>query len=178
MEYIGKRISIQRKENELSIVILSFKDKLKNKMLLIWAALWSLSGIVIASQYFTITDHDTKTAIIVWLGFWAYFEYKIVVAYKWRTSGSEKLRISKEMLFYKRSLGKGGKIKEYKIDLIKQLKIIETKENSFFENLNDSYWMMGNETISFDYNGADIKLGIQLDAADAKALLKLIKNKL
>ena len=178
MDYIGDRISILRKENELSIVILSYKDKVKNIFLFSWFFLWSLSGMVVLIQYFLLTDPDTKTAIIVWIGFWAYFEYKIVKAYQWRKFGKEKIKIREGKLFYKRDVSGKGKIKEYETDFIKDLRFIEPQENSFLENLNDSYWVIANEKLAFDYYGAEVKFGIQLDEADAKSLLKLIKNKM
>jgi hypothetical protein len=177
MDYIGNRISILRKENELSIVILSFQEKTKNLFLLIWFSLWSLSGIVMLTQYFSLTDPNTKTVIIVWIGFWAYFEYKIFIAYRWRKYGKEIIKIRDGKLMYKRDVAGKGKTKEYAIDFIKDLRYLEPAENSFFENLNDSYWVIGNEKIGFDYYGAEIKFGMQLDAKDATALIKLIKSK-
>lgn len=177
MEYIGKRISIQQKENELSIVILALQDKLKNNLLFLWFFLWSLSGVIIISQYFLLTDPDTKTVLIVWMGFWAYFEYKIFKAYRWRKFGKEIIKIRDGNFSYKRDISGKGKIKTYPIDHIKNLRFLEPQENSFFENLNDSYWVIANEKLAFDHNGAEIKWGIQLDESDAKALLKRIKNK-
>ena len=175
MNYIGDRISIQQNGNELSIVILSFRNELKNKLLLLWVILWTLCGIIVLTQYVAVTDPDVKTVMIVWIGFWAYFEYKVIAAYRWRKSGVEKIKIKEGTLFYTRSK---GKTKEYRIDFIKDLHLIASIENSFFENLNDSYWMLGNESIGFDYSGADIKFGLQLDESDAKALLKKISKKL
>jgi len=178
MKFIGDRISIQQKEKDLSIVILSFKDELKSKFLLLWVVLWSICGIAVLSQYPTLSDPDIKTAIIVWMGFWAYFEYKIIAAYKWRKSGKEKIKIKDGNLFYLRSSGNKGKFKKYKTDFIKELRFVEPKENSFFENLNESYWMIGNERIGFDYYGADIKFGIQLSTEEARELLNILKRKI
>lgn len=176
MEYIGKRISIKRTENELSIVILSLINKVKNRFLLLWFILWSISGLIVLSQYFVMPDPNTKTAIIVWMGFWAYFEYKIFHAYLWRKSGKEKIKINDKKLLYKRDVLGRGKIKIYDIDFIKDLRLIEPKEDSFIENLNNSYWVIAGEKLAFDYYGREIKFGLQLDETDAKALLKLIKN--
>lgn len=178
MEYIGKRISIKRTEGELSIVILSLINKLKNRFLFIWFVLWSISGLIVLSQYFIMQDPNTKTAIIVWMGFWAYFEYKIFHAYLWRKSGKEKIKINDKKLLYKRDVSGGGKIKTYETDFIKDLRLIEPKENSFMEDLNNSYWVIGGEKLTFDYYGKEVKFGLQLDETDAMALLKLIKNEL
>ncbi|MES2139487.1 MAG: hypothetical protein V4511_07240 [Bacteroidota bacterium] len=178
MEYIGKRISIKRTENELSIVILSLINKVKNRFLFLWFILWSISGLIVLSQYFIMHDPNTKTAIIVWMGFWAYFEYKIFHAYLWRKSGKEKIKINDKKFLYKRDVSGRGKIKTYETDFIKDLRLIEPKENSFMEDLNNSYWVIGGEKLAFDYYGKEIKLGLQLDEVDAKALLKLIMKEM
>ncbi len=178
MTHIGKRVSLTRKEKELSIVIISLADDRKNTYLLIWFLLWTFSGMIVLWQYFKLTDLDTKTAVIVWMGFWVYFEYKIFNAYLWRKFGKEKIKIHDKKLFYKIDTAGRGKIKEYESTLIKNLHVIESKENSFFENLNNSYWATAGEKLAFDYNEKEIKFGKQLEDADAIALLKVIKNEL
>ena len=176
MEYIGERISLKQKENELSIVILSFKNKAKNNLLFCWFVLWSISGIFVFTNYFTIIDQNTKAAIIVWLGFWGYFEYVILKAYFWRKSGKEIIKLKDNKLMYKRFVLWNTKIKVYEYEFIKDFKIIEPKENSFRENLNNSYWVIAGEKLAFDYYGKEIKLGIQLIQNDAEFLKKRIQK--
>lgn len=178
MEYIGDRISIKKTDNETSIVILSGADKIKKKLLLVWFSLWTIGGLIVFVEYFMITDNQTKVAIIVWLGFWGYFEYKIFKAVMWRSFGMEKLKLKERKLYYKRDVRGKGKITVFEFDFMKEFRIVETKENSFFENLNHSYWVIAGEKLAFDYYGKEIKCGLQLSEADAKALHKLIKNKM
>jgi hypothetical protein len=177
MDYIGKRISIKQSENELSIVILALVDATKNKLLFAWLLLWSLSGLVVLLQFFLIPDPNTRIAVIVWMAFWAYFEYKIVNAYRWRKAGKEKIKIRNNKFLYKRDISGGGKIKTYEMDFIKEPRLVEEKDDSFFESLNNSYWVIAGEKLAFDYYGKEIKFGLELEATDAKALLKVIKNK-
>ncbi|MGQ0828679.1 MAG: hypothetical protein ACT4ON_09815 [Bacteroidota bacterium] len=175
MEYIGNRISLKRTEDQVSIVILSSVDKTKNLFLFIWLFLWTLSGIIILAQYFILTDPDTKAAILVWLGFWAYFEYKTFKAFMWRKFGLEKIKLCDGKFFYKRDVAGKGKIKVFEIDFIKDLRIIQSKENSFLENLNNSYWVIAGEKLAFDYYGKEIRFGIQLDQPDVKEFFKIIR---
>jgi hypothetical protein len=181
MDYIGKRISIKRKESgETSIVILSSsgnRDKIKKLTFFIVFVLWSLSGIVVLTQYFLLKDQQQRVMLIVWMGFWAYFEYKIFKGMMWRNSGMEKIKIKERKLFYKRDVAGRGKIHVYDFDFIKDLRVLEPKEG-FLEQMNDSYWVIAGERIAFDYYGKEIKFGIQLEADDAKALHKLIKSKI
>jgi len=178
MEYIGKRISIKRTENEVSIVILSTADKTKKTLLITWFVLWTLSGIVVLSQFIRIPDQNTKVAILVWLGFWAYFEYKIFKAVMWRSYGVEKIKLRENKVFYKRDRAGRGKINAYEFDFIKDLRIVQPKENSLMDNLSNSYWVIGGEKLAFDYYGKEIKMGLQLETADANALLKVLKKEI
>jgi len=179
MECIGKRISVKKKEDhEISIVILSSQDKIKNILLFAWFFAWTVSGIIVFTSYFTINDNNTKIAIIVWLGFWAYFEFKAFKAFTWRKFGVERIKLKEGKLFYKRDVAGRGKIKVYDFNFMKDLKVVEPKENSFIENVNNSYWVIAGEKISFDYYGKEIKIGIQLEKADADELIKVIKKKM
>ena len=178
MEYIGKRISIKRDDKGMSIVILSTADKVKKILLFCWFFLWTLSGVIVLSQYFLIHDQQTRAALIVWLGFWAYFEYKTFKAVMWRSFGVEKIKLRDGKFLYKKDVSGKGKINAYNFDFIKDLRIIEQKNNSFFENLNNSYWVIAGEKIAFDYEGKEVKFALQLDEADTKALFKVIKAKI
>jgi hypothetical protein len=177
MDYIGDRISIKKKEEELSIVILSTTENGKKKWLLGWFILWTLSGIVVITQYRTFNDQDTRAAIIVWMGFWAYFEYKIFRVLMWRYYGMEKIKLMSDKIFYKRDVRGKGKVRVFQYDFIKDLHVVEAKEG-FMEDLNTSFWVMAGEKIAFDYYGRDIKMGLQLSDEDAKALYKIINKKI
>jgi hypothetical protein len=176
MEYIGKRISIKRSDNETSIVIVAQSEKVKNILLFAWLFIWTVSGIVVFAQYFIIPDPDTKVMLIVWLGFWAYFEFRIFKAFMWRKYGVEKIKLRENKLFYKRDIAGKGKVKVYEFDFIKDLRMVEFKENSFADNMNNSYWMVGGEKIAFDYYGREIKFALQIDENESKALLRLLKG--
>jgi hypothetical protein len=41
--------------------------------------------------------------------------------------------------------------------------------------MNESFWVMGGESISFSYGAKTYRIGIQLDEADAKELLRQLK---
>jgi len=178
LDYIGKQISVKRSDNELSIVIISHREKLKNNLLFAWFFLWTVSGIAVFTSFFMVQDQNTKALLLVWMAFWVYFEYRIFKAYMWRKSGVEKIKLRENKLFYKRDVSGKGKIKEYEFDFIKDLRVLVPKENSFEDNMNSSYWSVAGERLAFDYYGKEIKLGLQLQPADAEGLYKLLKKKI
>ncbi len=175
---IGNRISILSENNVFSIVVLPFDKKWKVIMMFFWLLAWSVSGVLVFANYFTVTDKDAKLMLMVWLAFWAYFEFKIGKAYMFRRFGKEKLWIKGETLFYQREIKGRGKISEFNKELINEMKLIETKDTNFFQFFNNSFWVIGGETISFSYASKVIRLGVQLEPQDAKKLLEQIRKQL
>ena len=178
MEYIGDRISIKRSENELSIVVVSFRNKFKNTLLFAWFFLWTVCGIVVLTQYFTAVDENAKAVVLVWLGFWAYFEYKVFKAFMWRKFGVEKIKIRGNKFFYKRDVSGKGKVHVYDFDFIKDIRSVAVSDKSFVDTINNSYWSLSGEKIAFDYNGKEIKFAIQLNEPEVKDLLKIIQKEI
>lgn len=178
MEYLGKRISIKKSEKEVSIIIISFSEKAKNILLFSWLFIWTVSGFVVLSQYFIIGDKNAKAMLMVWLAFWAYFEYKSFRALMWRKYGVEKIKLRENKLFYKREIAGKGKINIYEFDFIKDFRVVEFKENSFSDNMSNAYWAIGGEQLAFDYYGKEIKFGLQLNEEETNALYKLIKKEI
>jgi hypothetical protein len=96
-----------------------------------------------------------------------------MIAFLWRKSGVEKIKLRANTLLYKRSMVGKGKIKNFQFNFIKDFKTITAKENSFIENINNSYWVFAGERFVFDYMGKEIKFGIQLPDKDAEQLYKV-----
>jgi len=94
MKVIGDRVSILKKDDLLSVVILPIKDNKKVWLMFFWLMAWTVCGFIVLANYFKVTDQNTKIFIIVYLAFWLYFEYKIAKVFVWRRSGKEKLWIS------------------------------------------------------------------------------------
>lgn len=171
MKVIGDRISILKKDNLLSIVILPTTHKTKLNLMFLWLLAWSVSGIIVLANYFRISDPDQKLFIVVFLSFWAYFEFNIVRAFIWKKFGKEKLWIQDGILHYQREINKKGQIKEYNLDLISPLSIIELKPSRFADTINQSFWVKGGERIEFASQSALVRLGLQISDKEAKQIV-------
>lgn len=175
MEYIGKRISILKSPEEVSVVILSEAENKKSTLLLLWLIAWTLCGGIVFWEYFKLTDGDTKLWVVVWLAFWFYFEYTITKAFLWRRSGKEKIKIKPGHITVKREVNRKGKLKSYELDAVSDFRIVE-EANSLLRALNNSYWAVAGETLAFNYYGKTIPFGLQLNEAESKELYRLIKH--
>jgi len=178
METIGKRISYVRKENELSIVISAYSEKAKNSLMISWFIAWTLGGLAVAVYLFRIHDNQTRAMMLVWMGFWLYFEYKVWKAYTWRKFGKEIIKIEKSHFFYKRDNRGAGKVGDYSTEFIQDLAKYKGRQGDMVSNFMNSYWVVAGETLSFNYYGKEILFAMQLDEKEVSALLKLIKEEL
>src|SRR5687768_9924672 len=147
MRVIGERISIVKKDNLLSIVILAAADKKKLMILFLWLLAWSICGVIVLVNYFQIKDPDQRLFIIGYLSFWAYFEFNIVRTFMWKKSGKEKVWIQNGTLYYQRQLNGKGKIREYHLDLISPIQLLEIKPTRFADTINQSFWIKGGERL-------------------------------
>ncbi len=175
MQLIGKRISIFRDKDVFSVVILPTDKKWKTGLLFLWLFAWTVCGVIVAANYFTLTNEKAKIIILVYLAFWAYFEYKIGRAFLFRKYGKEKFWVKNGKVFYQREVYKRGKIHEYDPDLINDPEVIEPNRGNFFIQMQESFWVIGGERLSFKYFSKYRLWGIQLTDDEAMALHKEVK---
>lgn len=177
MELLGKRISVVKEGDVASFVILPSDSKVKVYMLFAWLFLWTASGVVVAANYSSM-NANMKLVIIMWLAFWAYFEFKIGRAFLFRKFGKEKLWVKGGRLHYWRDIAGRGKKLEFDKELIKDIEVIEKDKKDFFASMNESFWVVGGESIIFSYGSKTYRFGIQLPEQEARELLRQIKHAL
>ena len=177
-QLIGKRISVLREGDVASFVILPSDSSWKIYLLFGWLFLWTVSGVIVAANYGTMPNANMKIVIIMWMAFWAYFEFKIGKAFLFRRFGKEKVWTKGGKLFYWRDIAGRGKRQEFDRELIRELQVIEKDKKDFFATMNESFWVIGGEIISFEYGAKTYRLGIQLPEEDARELVRQIKHAL
>lgn len=176
MQVIGERSSILKKNNLFSLVILPTSEKRKVNLMFIWLFLWTVGGFIILVNYFKLTLPSAKLFVIIWLGFWAYFEFKIIRVFLWKRFGKEKLWIRDGTLFYQREISGRGKIKKFDLNLVTDIHLVELSKGNFADVFNQSFWVKGGERLEFAYQYKRVRFGMQLTDAEAKTILKELKQ--
>lgn len=178
MKTIGKRISILRKEEEglLSIVILPSAERSKLVLLFLWLLAWSVCGVIVFVNYFATTDANVKLFIIIYLAFWAYFEFNILRTFIWKRSGKEKLWINHGTLHYQREVSKRGKVREFNLDLVEKLKVLELSKTRLADTVNQSFWVRGGERLQFESQGRAYPFAMQVTDEEARVLFNEISS--
>lgn len=180
IQLISKRSSVLIKDRVFSLVILPTDDKKKTNLLFLWLLAWTISGVIVIANYFTITQDQAKLLLIIWLAFWTYFEFKIIRVFMWKRFGKEKLWIKNGLLLYKEDINGRGKTKEFDLNLISNLELIALTNGSIADTFSQTFWVKGGERIQFTCQSKVIKFGMQLADDEAKKIIstlnKYIKN--
>lgn len=176
VQVIGKRSSILLKDNVFSLVILPTDNKRKVHLLFFWLMAWTVSGMVVLANYFTLTHENAKLFMIIWLGFWAYFEFKIVRVFMWKRFGKEKLWIKHGRVYYQQEISGRGKLKEYDLNLTSDFSIIAIEKANFADAFAQSFWVKGGERIEFRCQSQLVKFGMQLSDEESKSIATSINR--
>lgn len=173
----NKRIEIERNEERTEITIKAYFDDVKQKLFLIWIILWTLCGLFIFSQFFLNYTQKEKVFFIVWMAFWVYFEFKAVQTYRWRKWGEERIEINKKEITITRNIANKGIPAAFKLSGCKNFRLYKKEEKGIFtEIMSSSYWVIGGETIAFDYYGSPVPLAMNISEADALHLVGVLKH--
>ena len=178
IQLISKRSSVLIKDGVFSLVILPTDDKKKTNLLFLWLLAWTISGVIVIGNYFTITQDKAKLLLIIWIAFWAYFEFKIVRVFMWKSFGKEKLWIKNGLLLYKEDINGRGKTKEFDLNLISNLELITLTNGSIADTFSQTFWVKGGERIQFTCQSKVIKFGMQLADDEAKKIISALNKQL
>lgn len=173
---IGKRSSLSVKDKVFSLIIIPTHEKGKTGLLFLWLFAWTISGIIVISSYPQIREQNAKLMLIVWIAFWAYFEFKIIRVFMWKRFGKEKLWIKNGTLYYQQDINGRGKVKEFDANLITDLRVLTVEKTSFADSFNQSFWVKGGERIEFNSQGKLVRLGMQLPDEDANRIVNELKS--
>ncbi|MDF2450362.1 MAG: hypothetical protein K0R26_2866 [Bacteroidota bacterium] len=176
IQTLGKRSSLLIKDQVYSLVILPTAEKKKVGFLFLWLFAWSVSGMIVLVNYFTLTNPNTKLVIIMWLAFWAYFEFKIIRVYLWKRFGKEKLWIKNGTLYYQQDINGRGKVKEFDTNLVSGVKLIPLTPGSIADTFSQTFWVKGGERIAFECQGKMIRFGMQLEDDEAAKIIASLQK--
>jgi len=172
---IGKRISIADHGSATTIVIASTITNAQRLTLEMWFGAWTGLGTLFTYGAFT-AEGDERIFYIGGMVFWAFFWVRIAKVVAWRRIGKEIISISKDGMMVKNAFNKRGKEWVYKLSKIGTVNYHASDETSFIKQLDNSYWILGGDTLYFLYEGKTKVLGKQLNTQDSKQLANVINK--
>lgn len=178
MKVISNRVSIYKTDKVLSIVILPTDNKKKLGLLFLWLMAWTVCGLIVMVNYFKLHDQNSKLFTIIYLSFWAYFEFSIMRVFIWKKFGREKIWIQDGELNYLREINNKGKTKTFNLDLVGKLQLVELSRSSFADTINQSFWVKGGERLEFFSQSQTIRVGMQITDEEARQIMKEVNNRI
>ena len=176
MELIGKKISVMKKEHEISIVISVSDRPGASYALLFWMLCWFVCGPLLALLLWDNPEKDVKIFLFVFGGFWLYFLVRVYYAFMWKRYGREVIKIKEGKVFIKKDIRKKGKVHVYDLDFIKDLRKRDLNASSIGTALSSVDWLSFKEALAFDFSGKEIRIGYDLNAEDAQELFRLLRH--
>ncbi len=179
MEYLSDRVSVERSNASISVVISARPSRSKETVLVIWTLAWLLCGAYIIHARSELAAGDPlRQYLLAFLAFWAYFLLKIGRATLWRLKGFELWRIKEGTLTVKDSLFGYGRATDYFVDNIRKLGMIDIDPRSWKGQWNDSVWVIGGERLGFEHLGRKVVFGKGLTEEEARQLIVILKDAL
>lgn len=179
MKKIGDDISFKDHENGSTTIIITPKREMwKDIVLGLWLLLFTAAGLFILYQLFWGDfTKEQKLTFVIFLSFWAYFEFRVGKAFFWLIKGREFIKMSQGEFQLKKAIGTFGKQKRYFIDNMGPFLPIKKKETGISFQFEKSYWVVGGETIQFDYQGKTIVFGRKLTEEERRLLLQVLQKR-
>jgi hypothetical protein len=113
-------------------------------------------------------NRNQRLFLLVLIGFWCYYEFKVVRAYFYRKFGYEKIWIKNGSLFYRRDIFGKGRVRKFDVEFVDSIERIEFNEQNFFESMSRSFWSLSGENLQFSYHSKVMRFGIQLEKNEMK----------
>jgi hypothetical protein len=172
---IGKRITIAEHSEATTVIIDAKISKTQQLSLEMWFGGWVGLGCLIAYGAYTFSGNES-TVYLICLAFWGFFFVRIAKVIAWRRIGREIIRVSHKQLLIKNAFNKRGKDKFYSINELSEFKASKSNPTSFMQGLDNSFWIIGGDTIGFAFKGKKHVLGKQLKDSDALQLANYLNK--
>ena len=189
-KWIGDRISVEDVNHATTIVIRPKRTWWKEILLTFWVIGFTFVGLTMLYLLLTSfnglnyngqpSESDIKAQMIyaiVFLGFWAYFEYKTVKALLWYRFGKELVRIDADGFVLKKSILSYGKAARFFFENMKNFQQRKDEDTSFATFFENAYWSLGTDALVFDHQGKTKSLGRRVDEKTGRLLLRLIDDR-
>jgi len=191
---IGDRISTYTEKEFTSIIVYPKRTRWKETVLFTWVIAFSIIGfymiyLLIGGGLEKIDNtglegdsaeilKNQKIYLGVFVGFWIYFEYKVVKGLLWLTLGKEMIKISKDTLSIKNSIISYGKSNSYFFENIKGMGLVQHEKLSFGFDYENAFWRKGTDSIIFEHRAKAVSFGRKLDEKESRLLHRFIIDRI
>ena len=191
---IGERISTFTEKGFTSIIVYPKRTRWKEAVLFAWVIAFSIVGfymiyLLIGGGLEKLDNsmlegdpienlRNQKIYVGVFVGFWIYFEYKVVKGLLWLTLGKELIKISTDSLSIKNSILSYGRSNSYFFENIKGLGLVKHEKLSFGFDYENAFWRKGTDSVIFEHRAKAVSFGRKLNDKDSRLLNRFILDRI
>ena len=175
---IGHRIVITTQGDRWIATIASTIPSWQRQSLEIWFGAWVALGAMLVYGMVTFPGSE-RTFYGICLGFLSYFEFRAWKAVRWRRFGMEVMQLSPDGLELRLDHGTcQGRPQLIPLSNVNEAQVSEPNARSFFESMDQQFWVIGGDRIHITAQGKTYVFGKQLNVAEAQQLAKAFNQKL
>ncbi len=179
MEQLSERVSVDRRDGRVSVVISARISKPREALLVSWFGAWIAIGIYVMYARTTLESGDPlRQYLLAFLAFWLFFALRVGKAVLWRLKGFELWRVKDGTLTIKDSLFGYGKANTYFVENISAMGLLNIDRSSLKYQLSDSFWTIGGERLGFENAGRKVIFGKGLNDDEARRVLRVLQDAL
>lgn len=170
------RATIQKDGDSLEISIPTAKPIFDIIFLMAWLGGWYFGETAALDQVFSdTTEGGNSWFLIFWLVGWTIGGVFFILIFLWIIGGKETVSIDSGEMILGREIFGVGHYKTYNINDIKYLTINPRLDKDQWGQARDRY-LVRSGLIEFDYGLRTIKFGSGIDMAEARHLIKILKE--
>ena len=171
--FVIGNFSYHRTANGLGVKIWAKRSNFSIALLIIWLLVWAVGGPIAAKGIFADDiGNSVNVFLVIWVIGWIVGLLAVVFIILWQLYGYEMLFVTAGAFVIEFRLFLPFFKKIYEIDKIKHLR--ETEKLSYYEERNTPAFYR--PKICFTYDSKVIKFALQLNDAEIRHLLELLKT--
>jgi hypothetical protein len=179
MKQFSDRIQLERTNESLKVIIKAYNEKWKEAILMAWVAAWTFCGIYFLIELYQNQENRSFAIFLgIMIGFWLYFEIRVVKALLWRLFGKEIISLSPNGFEYKSDIKGMGKLQKISFANLKKFDDYDPSTKSFFAFMGRSYWIIGGESIEIKNAAREFIFARELSDYEIKHLVPLFNRAL
>lgn len=172
------RASITESSRGLEVVIPPRRRWFLMLFLGIWLCGWAVGEVMVSVAVFSPVGEvgggeiGGRLFLTVWLTAWTVGGGFAIYVFLWSLVGRERVLLTSSMLSIKRELFSMGRLREYEIHHVRDLRAAATPYNPSDFRAGLRFWGIGGGAIAFDHGSATVRFGAALEEGEAKAIVE------
>ena len=171
---IGHRITYVHHPEAFTAIITQRIPRGSFALLIGWWLAWWCVGGVFMWEWATTSVPDERMFFAISLAFWAYFAFRVGKVIAWRRWGKEFISITRDEFSVKNAFGTYGRAQAVPLGSVERMEVVQRDPRKFLQSLDQSFWIMGGDSLVVRSSVRRMPLGKQLNEREAGAFARVV----